>query len=131
MPASVDAVIAALRVVLQDAEERPTDYHWKTSLVNRWINVLPGAWRGRWWNLRLRGGLRGEVSREDFILHVRASLAYLELHRQSTRSKRGWSWRLTRTTGTTIAKPIEAQFQEVDEGLNKERGAASRVKLIR
>ncbi len=78
--AEVDAVIAALQSVLKEAESRPTPYQWKTRAVNRWINQLPGG-RWRWWHLKLRGDSDRRVSREEFIGHVRATLAYLETNR--------------------------------------------------
>ena len=49
--ADVDAVIAALRIALQEAEAR-TQGWWKVAALNRWINQLPGAWWGRWNQLR-------------------------------------------------------------------------------
>ena len=36
----VDAVIAALRTVLQEAEERHGELWWETHIVNRWIDQL-------------------------------------------------------------------------------------------
>jgi hypothetical protein len=46
MSQDVDAVIAALRVVLHDAEAR-TNTYWQTHIVNKWIDQLPGARVGR------------------------------------------------------------------------------------
>jgi hypothetical protein len=90
--AKVDAVIAALRAVLKEAENRTTTYSWKTKTVNRWINRLPGAWMGRWRHLKLRGDFDREVSRSDFLGHVRATLAYLENNRDEVQSARPRSW---------------------------------------
>ena len=50
----VNAVIAALCIALSEAETRD-DYWWKVHVVNRWIDQLPGGWRGKWRHLRLRG----------------------------------------------------------------------------
>ena len=43
----VDAVIAALRAVLNEAEAHKVQSYWKPKIFNRWIGQLPGAWRGR------------------------------------------------------------------------------------
>ncbi len=43
MATSIDAVIAALRIVLRDAEMHASQLWWKTEVVNRWIGQLPGA----------------------------------------------------------------------------------------
>jgi len=51
-----DAVIAALRIALQEAEKGSGTF-WKAKASNRWINQLPGAWMGCWWHLRIRGDM--------------------------------------------------------------------------
>lgn len=66
MAADVDAVIAALRIALDEAQ-KSSEVHWKTKTANRWINQLPGAWAGRWRQLKLRGDLDGEVRRTEFV----------------------------------------------------------------
>jgi hypothetical protein len=80
----VDAVIAALRIAQEEAE-KGRGAVWKTRAANRWVDQLPGAWMGRWLHLRLRAGLfeEGEVDRDEFIGHVRATIAYLEANRES------------------------------------------------
>jgi hypothetical protein len=96
--ADVDAVIAALRTVLEEAEARHSEYWWKTHIVNRWIRQLPGAWWGRWRSLRLRGDNYSgmDATRENLITHVRATLAYLESNRDAIAAKpRRWAWRKT------------------------------------
>jgi hypothetical protein len=85
----VDAVIAALRAVLNEAEAHKSRAHWKPKIFNRWIGQLPGAWRGRWRRLKLRG-IR--VERDAFLGHVRATLAYLETQRETLKKERPW-WR--------------------------------------
>jgi hypothetical protein len=74
-----DAVIAALRVVLHEAETcanfSRTDFYWKTHIVNKWIYQLPGAWWGRWRELRLRSDCGDLAERPNLIMHVRATLA--------------------------------------------------------
>ena len=75
MAKSVDAVIAALQVILQEAETRE-DETWNVAMVNQWIARLPGAWMGRWWHLKLRADLYGTTAyRDNLISHVRATLA--------------------------------------------------------
>jgi hypothetical protein len=53
MSSNVDAVIAALRVALNEAEMSNQTWS-QVRAANRWINQLPGAWMGRWLHLRLR-----------------------------------------------------------------------------
>ena len=91
MPSDVDAVIAALRIVLRDAETHTSQLWWKTEVVNRWIGQLPGAWWGRWRRLRLQGDIGNQVVRTALIGHVSATLAYLETHREKIGVER-WSW---------------------------------------
>lgn len=80
MTSQVDAVILALRSVLQDAERIQVTY-WETRTINRWINQLPGAWTLRWRHLKLRGNSNREVSRLAAIIHLRATISYLETNR--------------------------------------------------
>jgi hypothetical protein len=88
MATDVDAVIAALRTLLQEAETRTSESWWHASDVNRWIDQLPGAWRGRWRRLRLLGQT---VKRENFITHIRTTLAYLETNRDAIAvGRRSW-----------------------------------------
>jgi hypothetical protein len=88
---SVDAVIAALRAVLREAEHASGSL--QTKIVNRWIGQLPGAWRGRWRHLKLRGDSFGRAPRDALVGHLRATLAYLEAQRETLGHKRPW-WRL-------------------------------------
>jgi len=88
MAGDVGAVIAALRTILHEAETRVSEYRWKTHVVNRWINQLPGAWRGRWRHLKLRSDFQRSTPRADLISHVRATLAYLENHREAIAAER-------------------------------------------
>ena len=91
MAADVDAVIAALRTLLQEAETRTSASWWQATDVNRWIDQLPGAWRGRWRRLRLLGL---SVKREDLITHVRTTLAYLDTNRDAIAAGRKlWPFR--------------------------------------
>jgi hypothetical protein len=89
--AKIDAVIAALRTVLEEAESRTDESYWNVAVLNRWIARLPGAWLGRWRQLRLRGNSFSSVEREDLISHVRATLAYLE-NRKTAQSTGLWRW---------------------------------------
>jgi hypothetical protein len=43
MVTDIDAVIAALRVALEEAQ-KSNETFWKVNSANRWINQLPGAW---------------------------------------------------------------------------------------
>jgi hypothetical protein len=101
----IDAVIAALRAVLQEAGHGGT---WlKTNTVNRWIGQLPGAWWGRWRRLKLRGNVDREVTRDALIGHVRATLAYLEAQREALGKQRSW-WRFLSAPKRPIARPEHA-----------------------
>jgi hypothetical protein len=97
----VDAVIAALRAVLRDAEL--TSGTLPTNIVNRWIGQLPGAWRGRWRRLKLRGNAFGNAPRDAVIAHVRATIAYLEAQREALGQKRRW-WRFSRAQKRPTAR---------------------------
>ncbi len=77
MAAGIDAVIAALRVVLEEAQKSNAPQA-KANAANCWINRLPGAWTGRWRKLVVPANSSGEIPRGEFIGHVRAVLAYLE-----------------------------------------------------
>jgi hypothetical protein len=94
MAADVEAVIAALRVALDEAENSD-DTYWKVEAANRWVDELPGAWKGRWRKLKLRGGGSGDIFRELFVGHVRATLAFLEANRAEipSSSRRWWPMR--------------------------------------
>jgi hypothetical protein len=117
----VDAVIAALRAVLRDAEL--TSGTLPTNIVNRWIGQLPGAWRGRWRRLKLRGNAFGNAPRDVVIAHVRATIAYLEAQREALGQKRRW-WRFSRAQKRPTARadfapariaPSHPEAQQTDE----------------
>jgi hypothetical protein len=109
------SVIAALRVVLREAEKCSHQFRWKTSVVNRWVKQLPGAWAGRWRHLKLRGDIDREVTHPDLVAHVRATLAYLEVNRDKI--SRLWPWSFRRGKGHP--EPIDAVFQDVAEATEK------------
>ena len=115
MREDVDAVIAALRIVLKDAEKRSTVTWWKTRTLNRWINQLPGAWLGRWRQLKLGGDIAGEVLRQDFVGHTKATIAYLEANRTSIQRGYGWLWPIVKRKQPSVEQPIDAQFEEVKD----------------
>jgi hypothetical protein len=108
MARDVDAVIAALRVALDEAR-KDGDLYWKVRNANRWINQLPGAWTGRWPHLKLSGDLFGQIYRTEFVGHVRATLAYLESNREFIRVTRIWSWPFKRAKQYP-PDPIDAEF---------------------
>ena len=71
MTNQVHAVIAALKVALEEAQQA-RDTFWKVRAANRWIDQLPGAWLGRWRHLKLRSEyMDGDADRKAFIGHVR------------------------------------------------------------
>jgi hypothetical protein len=96
----VDAVIAALRIVLREAEAS-TNFYWETHIVNKWIYQLPGARWGRWRELRLRPDCEDSAVRPNLITHVRATLAYLETNRETIAAQPSW-WPFGRRT-TSLA----------------------------
>lgn len=117
MAADADAVIAALRVVLDEAQKSGDDF-WKVEAANRWIGQLPRSWSGRWRKLVLKGDSNGEVDREEFVAHVRATVAFLETSRLKAPASRKW-WPLRRrgstvpaganvtpSTAPTVARPV-------------------------
>jgi hypothetical protein len=112
MATNVDAVIAALRIVLEEAQAS-LGYWWNVETANRWINQLPGSWTGRWRDLKLKGNSVGEVPRTDFIGHVRATLAYLEANRDAIRTLRTWSWPVRGVPSQAFSEPIDAEFKDV------------------
>lgn len=99
MAANVDAVIAALRVVLEAAEDNDASFI-KVESANRWIEQLPGSWSGRWRKLVLKGDVSGETSREEFLSHVRAVIAFLDANRLQIPAPRKW-WSLRRRNTPT------------------------------
>jgi ribonuclease HI len=116
MASDVDAVIAALRSLLQEAETRTSESWWHATDFNRWIDQLPGAWRGRWRRLRLLGQ---SVKRKNLITHVRATLAYLEINRETIAAERRswWSSRKAKRVApkelaSTAVKPETAEQVE-------------------
>jgi hypothetical protein len=102
MGSDVDAVVAALKIALEEAQGS-TAAHWGAKAANRWVARLPGAWLGRWRQLRIEPNYWGQVDREEFIGHVRAVLAYLETNREV--ASRTFAWRRQRTV--TQAIPAE------------------------
>lgn len=120
MASDVDAVIAALRVVLKEAEWR-TDLTWfKAETVNRWIKQLPRAKRGRWGDLMMKGDAADEVKRLDLIGHVCATITYLEVNRdtiQALASKGWWPFqKVARPVGQPVAPAaVERQPSQIEE----------------
>jgi len=112
MAKPVDAVIDALKIVLQEAEMREDQPSFDVAMVNRWIARLPAAWLGRWRHLRLPPEYDGgrTADREDFISHIRATLAYLENYRNSTSPRRLRSWSRRQGAEQAVSKPREAKI---------------------
>jgi len=124
MASDVDAVIAALRIVLREAETRTREYSWKRHTVNKWIGQLPGAWMGRWRQLKLKAtySYNNEASREDLITHVRATVAYLETNRDTIAAKHSW-WPFGRRAVHTAQKPAAAAVKEEPARVEKRKEA--------
>lgn len=110
---TIDAVIEALKIALEEARKATDDDYWKVENANRWINRLPGAWMGRWKDLKLKGDYAGDVDRQAFVGHVRATLAYLETNKDAIRSMRTWSWGTPSKKSARVAEPIDAEFKDV------------------
>ncbi|MBY0559667.1 hypothetical protein [Hyphomicrobium sp.] len=108
MTSRVDAVILALQSVLADAERR-RDMYWQTRTINRWVNQLPGAWTWKWRHLKLRGDSR-RVNREDAIVHLRATIAYLEANRANI-ERQPFRWPHWRKSKMPL--PIEPRKPEI------------------
>jgi hypothetical protein len=113
MSNNVDAVIAALRVALDEAQKSPEAVWWNPENANRWISQLPGAWYGRWRHLKLWSDEFGWVQTTDFIGHVRAMLAYLEVNRAAIGSTRFWSRMPRRPSSTPPDEPVDLAFSDV------------------
>ena len=115
MSKDVHAVIAALRMVLQDAEaRRVAGASAPATDVNRWIAQLPGAWMGRWRHLMLQGDYTGRVYLSALVPHVRATLAYLEVNRDQIKH-RTWLWPFKARARPAAPEPIEAVFKDVSD----------------
>ena len=118
MAAEVEAVIAALRVTL-DAAHKSDEPFWQVAAVNRWVDQLPGAWMGRWRDLKLAGDNVGDADREQFVGHVRAVVAFLETRRMQTPQARKW-WLLRRrnapahTAAQAAATPARAPAKPIN-----------------
>jgi hypothetical protein len=115
----IDAVIAALKIELQEAEKFDCMY-WKAERCNRWIKQLPGAWALQWENLKITGDYADDVNRVFFITHIKASLAYLEAKRiQSETNPVRWPWpfralkRKSDLQSQGSEEPIDAEFTDV------------------
>ena len=125
MLSDVDAVIAALRVMLREVETHTkfsrTKAYWETHIVNKWIYQLPGSRWGRWRQLRLRPDNGNLAERTNLIMHVRATLTYLETNRETIAAHRPW-WSFGRRatsptpeTSAGVAKEKPSPPQEPQE----------------
>jgi len=114
MSNNVDAVIAALRIAQEEAARTPYG-SCKVRAANRWINQLPGAWMGRWRHLKLRADDEGEIGCDQFIGHVRATIAYLEANRDAIQSVRFWSGPFK----GRAPELIDAEFTEITDARDK------------
>lgn len=119
MAAGVEAVIAALRVALEEAQKSDETF-WRVDAVNRWIEQLPRAWMGRWRRLLLSGDAAGETTRPEFAGHVRAVLAYLEANRDlAPRPRQWWAGRGGATSQPArLPQPASAPVQAAARPVN-------------
>jgi hypothetical protein len=118
MAADVEAVVAALRVALDEAQNSD-ELYWKVEASNRWLGQLPGAWTGRWRKLILGGDSAGETLRENFVGHVRAVIAFLETNRAQAPAKRRWWSPRRRSTSIqaaaqAVATPVRAPAKPIN-----------------
>ena len=127
----VDAVIAALRIALEEAE-KSQDYSWKVRNANRWIDQLPGSLLLRWRHLKLVSD-SGQVTRLEFVGHVRATIAYLAANREAMQSWRFWSWSAPKfPNSTNDLPPIDTEFEEVHESEPKRLSKPSKpMRVVR
>ena len=113
MSTDVDAVTAALKVVLQTVAAGSATSQWQVKLVNRWINQLPGARWGRWRQLKLKGPSYDpkQVYRADMLVHLQATLAYLETNRETIAATRSW-WPFGRRAADPAKEPAAGPTKE-------------------
>ncbi|MGO9459329.1 MAG: hypothetical protein ACLP1W_04250 [Rhodomicrobium sp.] len=129
MAKDVDAVIAALKAALQDAQAR-NFVSCESRIANRWINKLQGAWTGKWRHLKVQSDILGEILREDFIGQVRATIAYLETNKDAIASLPSFSG-LFRRRKPIASEPLDADFSEVPLRTEKRKAAPALVKLVK
>ena len=98
--------------VWRSTKRRSEEDLWKVYSVNRWIELLPGTWMGRWRDLKLKGDDTGEADREQFVGHVRAVIAFLEASRTPAPRSRKW-WSLRRRSTTASRPPRRRQHRPV------------------
>lgn len=119
MAATVEAVIAALRVTLEEAQ-KSREASWKVESVNRWIGQLPGSWSGRWRRLVLKSDDSGNARRDELVAHVRAVIAFLETNRHQIAQSRKW-WPLRRrwpANSPIVSAPVAAPSSSAARPVN-------------
>lgn len=122
----VEAVIAALKVALQDAERRTSGYV-KARAANRWIDHLPASRWGQWRRLKVRSDIEGDILRDDFTGQVRATIAYLEANKEvianSSGASKSWLhfWRRKPKAPSANADPIDVEFSEAPKSGRKRK----------
>lgn len=96
--------LAGLRSTLASAEKSKQDYL-NAETANRLLRRLPGAWRGKWRHLHVRGSV---VDREEFIMELRATVSYLDVYcAKRPKAEPGAS------SPPQLEAPIDADFQPV------------------
>jgi len=118
MAAEIEAVIAALRVTL-DAAQKSDEPFWQVAAVNRWVDQLPGAWMGRWRDLKLTGDNAGDADREQLVGHARAVVAFLEARRMQTpQAHKWWSLRRRNLPGNAAAQASTTPARPTSKPIN-------------
>jgi hypothetical protein len=115
----VDAVIAALRVVLHYAEHGTHETWWEIHVVNKWVDQLPGARWGRWRQLRLPADSGSQARRDHVVTHLRATLAYLETNRETIAAQRSSWWPFGRSAPCSAQEPAAAVVKEAPARVEK------------
>ena len=123
----VEAVIAALKIALQDAERR-NDLYTKVRAANRFIDQLPGS-RRKWRRLKVGSDLDGYILRADFIGQVHTTIAYLETNKEVIASgaaeSKSWLrfWRRKPKEAPVSLEPIDVEFTEAPKPGRKQKNA--------
>jgi hypothetical protein len=114
MSKDVDAVIAALRTVLEEVERQTRADSFQIHIVNKWIRQLPAAWWGRWNRLLLEPRWAGSpiAYRDPVLTHLRSTLAYLETNRENIVTKPPW-WPFGRAAGPAAVEGQEDTVKKV------------------
>ena len=70
---------------------------------------------GRWRHLKLRADYDGKIRCDQFISHVRATIAYLDANREAIQSVRFWSGPFK----ARAPELIDVEFTEITDARDK------------